>query len=269
MKLYLASIVLLSLSQYAVADATLEFNNQISANNKSTILYQIKDKKLRFSESGSNRINMFDQAAQQFVTFDPDSKKAEMFNQEVLKERINQFNQQRLEKLARVEKELEKKLKQMSKKEQEIGESIVNQLKYPEYYGEHTALAVNPLNTSKKIGNIECTIFQLIKNKQRLKEYCLAKPSALNISSEDYQTLRSFYTFDYNMLSKLMLAMGKSDFALIDYDKENMQGIIIEVISYKGDSISQRQILNSSNTNTLSTETFTLSNNAAADQVIN
>lgn len=268
MKLYLTAIVLLSLSQYAAADATLEFNNLYSSDNKSTILYQIKDKQLRFTESGSNRINMFDQAAQQFVTFDPDSKKAEMFNKEVLNERISQFNQQRLEKLTRVEEELAKKLQQMSKKEQEIGASIVNQLKYPEFYGEHTLLTVNALNTSKKIGDIECTIFQLIKNKQRLKEFCMAKPAALNISPADYQTLRSFYAFDYNMLSKLMLAMGKSDFEQIDYDKEDMQGIVIEVISYKGDSISQHQILNAANTNILNAEIFAFRNSTAVKQSI-
>ncbi len=256
MKLYIRLIILLSLSHYAVADTTLEFKNLLNDNKQSSILYQIKDQQLRFTESGSARVNLFDSSKQQFITFDPDTKKSEMFNQEILNARVAQFNQQRMLKISRVEEELEKKLKSMSQKEKQIGESIVNQLKYPEFYGEHTLLSVNALQSTKKIADVECKIFQLIKNKQRLKEYCIAEPASLGMSEGDYQTLRSFYAFDYNMLTRLMLAMGKSNFDLIDYEKEKMRGVIVEVISYKGDSISQQQILTSFNTNTLDKDIY-------------
>lgn len=256
MKLYLTAIVLLSLGQYAVADTTLEFKNLRKPGKQDSILYQIKDHKLRFTESSSARVNLYDSKKQQFITLDPNTKKAEMFNKEVLDARVAQFNQQRLLKLSKIEKELQKKLKIMSKKEQEVGESIVNQLKFPEFYGEHTLLRVNALKSSKKIGEVECEIFQLIKKKQRLREYCVANAAALGMNDNDYQTLRSFYAFDYNMLTRLMLAMGKSNFELIDYEKEKMLGIVIEVISYKGDSISQHQMLTSFNIDTLSKDIF-------------
>jgi len=258
MKLYMPVIVLLSLSHYAVADTTLEFKNLHNASKQSSILYPIKDKQLRFTESGSARVNLFDSGKQQFITYDPDSKTSEMFNQQILDARVAQFNQQRMLKISRVEKELEKKLKNMTQKEKEIGESIVNQLKYPEFYGEHTLLSVNALQSTKKIGDVECKIFQLIKKKQRLKELCLAEPSSLGMSKDDYQTLRSFYAFDYNMLTRLMLAMGKSNFDLIDYEKEKMQGVIVEVISYKEDSISKHQILTSFNSNALDEDIYAL-----------
>jgi hypothetical protein len=251
MKLYITAIVLLSLGQYAVADTTLEFKNLYNPGKQDSILYQIKDQKLRFTESGSTRVNLFDSKNQQFITFAPGTGKAEMFNSEVLDTRVAQLNQKRMLKLSHVEKELKDKLKNMSAKEQEVGESIVNQLKFPEHYGEHTLLSVNALASIKKVGGVECKIYQLIKKKQRLKEYCIASPSSLEMSSSDYQTLRSFYTFDYNMLTRLMLAMGKSGFELVDYDKEDMQGVVIEVISFKGDSIMQHQMLTSFNNNTL------------------
>ena len=251
MKLYICAIVLLSLGQYAVADTTLEFKNLHNPGKQDSILYQIKDQRLRFTESGSTRVNLFDSQNQQFITFAPGSGKAEMFNQEVLDSRVAQLNQKRLLKLSRVEQELKEKLKSMTAKEQEVGEAIVNQLKFPEFYGEHTLLKVIALENTKKIGNVECKIYQLIKKKQRLKEYCIASPSALEMSNSDYQTLRKFYAFDYNMLTRLMLAMGKSGFELVDYNKEGMQGVIIEVISFKGDSIMQHQMLTSSNTSTL------------------
>jgi len=258
MKLYITAIVLLSLGQYAVADTTLEFKNLHNPNKQDSILYQIKDQKLRFTESGSKRVNLFDSKNQQFITFLPDTGKAEMFNREVLDTRVAQLNKKRMLKLSLVEQELKEKLKSMSAKEQEVGESIVNQLKFPEFYGDHTLLKVNALESTKKIDNIECKIYQLIKKKQRLKEYCIANPSALGMNSSDYQTLRNFYAFDYNMLTRLMLAMGKSGFELIDYDKEGMQGVVIEVISFKGDSIMQHQMLASFNNDTLNQSIYDL-----------
>ena len=251
MKLYISAIVLLSLGQYAVADTSLEFKNLHNSNQQDSILYQIKDQKLRFTESGSKRVNLFDSQNQQFITFAPGTGKAEMLNREILDSRVAQLNQKRLHKLSRVEQELKDKLKSMTAKEQEVGESIVNQLKFPEFYGEHTLLKVNTLESTKQIGSVDCQIYQLIKNKQRLKEYCIANPSALKMSNSDYQTLRSFYAFDYNMITRLMLAMGKTGFELVDYDKEEMRGVVIEVISFKGDSIMQHQILTSFNTDTL------------------
>jgi len=50
--------------------------------------------------------------------------------------------------------------------------------------------------------------------------------------------------------------MGKSNFELIDFEKEKMHGVVIEVISYKGDSISQHQILTSFNTDALNKGIF-------------
>ena len=258
MKLYLNAIVLLSLSQYAVADTTLEFKNLHGKKGKDTITYQVKDQQLRFTESGSSRVNIFDQQAQQFITLDPETGKTEMFNNEILNARIAQLNKQRLNRLKRVEEELQSKLKVMSKQEQEVGEALVNQLKFPEFYGEHTLLKIAPLDSSKKIANVECKIYQLTKKNQRLKEYCLATPASLNITDNDYQTLRSFYAFDYNMLTKLMLAMGKSNFNQVDYESEKMPGVVIEVISYKNSSISQHQILKSFNSDTLDSNTFDL-----------
>jgi len=258
MKLYICAIILLSLSQYAVADTTLEFKNLLNLDKQSSTLYQIKDQKLRFTESNSKRVNLFDSQNQQFITFAPATGKAEMLNREVLDTRVAQLNQKRLLKLSRVEQELKEKLKLMTAKEQEVGESIVNQLKFPEFYGEHTLLKVNALESTKKIGDVECKIYQLIKQKKRLKEYCITSPSALQMSNSDYQTLRNFYAFDYNMLTRLMLAMGKSSFELVDYDKEKMQGIIIETISFKGDSIMQHQMLTSFNTDTLDKSIYEL-----------
>lgn len=258
MRLCLTVIVLLSISQYAIADATLNFKLTPESGEPHSISYSIKDHQLRLTESTSERINLFNQSHKQFVSYEPKSGKAEKINPQILDQRVSQLNSQRLKKLAAVKKQLDVKLEKMTAKEREIGEGLVNQLAYPEYYGEHTQLKIVPLEATKQIANIECRVFQLIKEKERLKEFCVASQQAMQLSKQDYQTLRDFYAFDYNMLSRLMLAMGKSDFTIIDYDKHNMSGVVIETLEFKQSLISQQMLLTEFDTKSIDEEIFQL-----------
>jgi len=257
MKSLVMGIVLLYSCQYASADITFVLKNQQSKMNQQTITYAIKGHQLKFTESNSDRVNLFDQKTQQFLTFDPKSAKRDMINDDVLQKRVNQLNQQRLQKLAQVEQNLNAKLKTMTAQEQEVGESLINLLKYPEYYGEHTQLLVKPTDQQKQISAINCQVFQLFKNKQRLKEFCLADPGAMKMSPQEYQTLRSFYAFDYKVLTQLMLAMGKSDFTVIDYEEQKIPGVVIETISYDNATITQHLQLTDLKRETLEASEFT------------
>ena len=78
------------------------------------------------------------------------------------------------------------------------------------------------------------------------------------MSSSDYHTLRSLYAFDYDMQTRLMLAMGKTRFSLVDYNAEKINGIMIESIDYQGANITQHIILNGFNTKALPDNTFKL-----------
>jgi len=255
MKLILASIVLLSSVQYAYADMTIEYNDVL---NKELIIYSIKAKQLKFIQSGQNRINLFNQQKQEFISLDPASGQMSMINEAVLEQRVSQLNQQRLKKLALIEHDLAEKLKTMTDDEKKVGESLINLLKYPEMYGEHTHLILKKTKTSKKINNINCQVYRLYRVNQRIKDVCIADKKALNVSTQDYLTLRSFLDFNYTMQTRIMLARGNTRFSLINYKKQNLSGIAIESIEYKDNEIIQHQILNSINTKTLPPGDFTL-----------
>jgi len=201
-------------------------------------------------------VNLFDEKKLQFVSFDPESGKQSVINTTILDERVAQLNQQRLKKLAQVELQLTKKLQSMSAEEKRVGESLVNVLKYPEAYGEHMQLVVKKSRKSKQIQNINCDVYTLFRAKLRLKEFCVAPASALKINTRDYQTLRSFYAFNYNMQTRLMLAMGKTRFDLVDYEQQEIPGIVIETISYKAADITQHIILESFNTVSIADAAF-------------
>jgi len=255
MKNLISCIVLLSCAQYAYADMTLEFKELIS---KGVITYNVKNEHLKFIQSEQNRINLFNQKNLQFISFDPESGQSAMFNEKVLELRVNQLNKKRLDKLAKVESNLGEKLQTMTPEEQEVGESLVNLLKYPEMYGEHTHLTVKKSDTLKQIQSITCQVYQLYRAKQRIKDFCMADAKALKMSAKDYQTFRSFYAFNYNMQTRLMIAMGNTRFNLVNYNQQKIPGIAIESINYNGAKVTQHLILNLINSHTLPKTEFTL-----------
>lgn len=258
MKFYLTAIVLLSLSQYAVADATLTYSQSQSDSKPTSFSFLIRDQRLRVNESGSERINLFKQSGSEFISYNPQNQQLDLMNPAILKARVDELDQQRQQRIKQIETELQQKLAQMSKQEQEIGEALLNQIKYPAFYGEHTQIRVIPLKDRKTVSGIECRVYQLVKQQQRIKEFCMAPAEALGLEQKDYQTLRSFYAFDYSMLSQLMLAMGKSDFTVIDYDAHDMPGVVIEAIEFDQQQISQHTELRSFNNKPLQAEQLNL-----------
>lgn len=262
---YILTIVLLYTHQFASADVSLVFKDVHIKNSSHTTAYLIKENQLKLAESGSRRINIFDQNSQQFISFDPNSGKSSMINEKVLDQRVAEFNQRRLKQIGEVEKKMQATLKTMTDKEQEVGQSLLGMLKYPELYGKHTQLRVvpAPVNASgvkdqKLATSVACKSYHLYRKEQLLKTFCMAEASSLNMTAQEYQTLRGFYAFDYNMQTRLMLAAGQSDFNLVDYQKESIPGIAIEIISYKGPDIIQHLLLSTYNDSKLTNSVFML-----------
>jgi len=255
MKIIFTCIVLLSSIHYAYADATLEYKEITS---KGLIAYITKGEKLKFTQSAQARFNLFNHKKQEFISFDPTSGLSSMVNNNVLKQRVSQLTQQRLKKLSQVELRLEKKLQTMTPEQQQAGESLINILKYPDMYGEHTLLKVKKSNTSKQILNITCHVYQIYRAKKLIREICMASKKSLKLNPEDYFTLRSFYAFNYKMQSQIMIAMGKTRFSLIDYEQHNMEGILIESIDYRDSVIQHHLKLNAISLKNVNASEFTL-----------
>jgi hypothetical protein len=245
MKILLTCIVLLSISQYAFADISLTFKTLNNDQYQPSMTYSIKAPLLKFSQTGQNTINLYNRKTRQFTNFDKDSGNTNLLDESTLNRQVSQLKKNRLIKLQGVEKELQKQHATMSTEKQEAAQSVINILKYPDLYGEHTFLKVKKIQPQKQINNINCQVYQLYRNTEKLKSFCLATPKALKMSPEDYQTLRSFYAFNYTMQSQLFLAMGNTKFTIIDYKQHKMPGIVIEDISYENNQISHHQLLQS------------------------
>jgi len=257
-KIIYSGIVLLYLGQYAHADITLEYKDQQGSSSAPSIKYQVKQHLLKMTEPDSRRINIFNAHKQEFVSLDEETGKTSILNKQLLKQRTDELNQQRLQKITEVEQALQDKLKDLSEDQQAVRESLINQLRYPEYYGEHTRLQIKPLNKHKQIKQLKCRVYQLYKENSLIRQFCITDSESLNMNPQEYETFRSFYAFNYQTLSQLMLASGNSHFTLVDYEQQNMPGIIIETIHYQNSTISQHLILDSFISSTLDNSIFSI-----------
>ncbi len=258
MKIILIGIVLLSSLQYAFADTTLIYSDQLIAKSKPTVTYSIKDNRLKLVESGQNKVNVYNRKTEEFVSYEASSGKRSLLNKDILNKRTKQLNKDRLKTVVEVEKKLQKDLPNMTPAQQETAETLINLYRYPEFYGEHTSLIVRKLKSTKQVNGIECQPYQLYKITNLLKTFCFANAESLKMSEEEYQTLRSFYAFNYTMQSQILIALGDTKFSIIDYDQHAMPGVIIEEIAYEKSKIIQHSILKHFNNQAIQNADFSI-----------
>lgn len=119
----------------------------------------------------------------------------------------------------------------------------MNKLKYPEFYGDHTFLTSKKTSTTKQINGFECVIHNINQHENLVRQLCMSPLEKLSMNKDDYQTLRSFYKFNYESQSRMMIASGKTSFTYVDFEKHNMSGVPIEIMVFTPNGSQQQQIL--------------------------
>ena len=255
MKLIL-SLLLYLVSSAGLADVTLSYNTFIDTPASRYMTYYAKNGILRLNDNQSSRINLYNQSKQIFLSIDQEKGNISRIDRSILNKRVEQLNQKRLARLTQVENELNKKLQNMSDAEKTVAEELVNQLKYPEFYGAHTQIKISKSSSSKTINDINCEVYHVTRKGKLIKRICMASQKDLGIALADYQVLRNFHQFNYAMQTRLMLAMGKTDFIEIDYHQENMDGLPVEITAIEEDRVTTELLLKAISTETLEEKLF-------------
>lgn len=232
--LYIVLFLLVGLKP-AISDSTLIFKN-FSDETSRAHTYYLKDRQLRLLEEHSELFNIFDQSNQSFSSINTENGTTSIINSDILNQRVQALTQQRMKKLAELEAQLKIKLENKNDNEKKAGESVLNQLKHPELYGSHTLLKMHKTKQSKTINNINCDIYKLLHKATLVQKLCIADNQALKLNIEDYETLRDFQHFNYITQTSIFLATGKTDFTLVDFLEENINGIPVEIINTSGGS---------------------------------
>jgi len=264
MKILLIAIVLLSGHQFAYADITLTFNDPLKKTSDNSIIYSIKNHQLKFTTAKQDITNIYNAKTEELVSLQSKTAQQSILNKQRLNQHVNQLNKERIKTLTKVEANLRGDLANMTTAQQETAETLINLYKYPEFYGEHTSLIIKPMNRSKLINGISCQVYHLYKLTDLLKSFCFAEPKSLKISTIEYNTLRSFYRFNYMIQSQILIAKGDTKFTFIDYDQHNIDGVLIEEINYRKSanteqSIASQNVLEKINNSMLKNTDFSLS----------
>ena len=252
-------LLLLAITQSAFADATLTFKSFAGKDSQHSIIYYIKNGLLRFSEQDSKRINIYDKSRQVFLSIDQEKQTISRIDKDILSKHVEALQRQRLVALAEAEKKVSEQLKSGDINEKSLAESVINQLRYPEFYGAHTFLKTEKTTVTKNLNNIDCQIYNISRNNQLLKQVCMADYKSMGLTSGDYDTLRQFYRFDYTTQTQLLIAQGKTNFVLIDYDEENIDGLPIEITTISENENKLILLLDKTDSGTLDSSLFEVS----------
>ncbi len=253
---FLILLVLLVVTQPAIADATLTIKSYTDKDSEHHLIYYIKNGVLRYSEQGSKRINLYDKSRQVFLSIDQEKQTISRIDKDILSKHVEGLQRQRLVALAEAEKQLADQIKSSDITKRTLAETAINQLRYPEFYGAHTHIKTEKTSTTKTLNGVDCELYNILRNHQLLKQICMADYKAMNLNAEDYDTLRQFLRFDYSTQTQLMIAQGKTDFILIDYDEENIAGVPIEISTISEHENKLILLLDKINTDTLDASLF-------------
>ena len=230
---YLTAVLLsLLLSTNGHADTTLEYTTAGKPPGN-TLTYYVKGNLLRFRDGAAPRFNLFNADQQYFISAETESGTIARIDKRLIDKQVEKLSQQRLARVAEEEQQLRELVKDMDQQKIDIAESLINQLKYPEFYGAHTLLKVKPMKQTKTINGIACHQYQVTRKEQPVRQFCMASRNDLGLDENDYRTLRSFLHFNYQTQTRLLIAQAKTSFNHIDYKEQQIPGIPLEIIDYK------------------------------------
>ena len=256
MKKWLPLIALVMFQNTSIADVKLDFTRYSQNGQQASFSLLIKNSLLRIEDQDNQRFNLFDSRKKRFISLHQRSGKIARMDMDILTQRAEQLNQKRKQHLQKVFAELDKKRAQMSPSELEVSESMINQMKYPELYGAYTLNRLEKTSTQKEIAGISCQLYRLTREKRLLKTLCIANMAQLGISQQDFNTLREYEEFQYQLESRMSLAIGEADFDLVSLKQLQIDGLVIESHKQFGKQLLRQQILTKLDTKRLSKERF-------------
>ncbi|HYE34749.1 hypothetical protein [Methylocaldum sp.] len=215
------------------ADSTIEF--QVEEGQKKAIQpVVVKDGRIMVKGAGGDRnLDIFYQRADERLVL-IDHKK----------QRFTPITEEKIDQIARQTQDLQPVLqglgdqlkrlspKQRAKWEEMLGGISVDQLGSTE----------NPANSSrlvktgrgKQVAGISCEQLDVLRGSTKLAEVCLASPSSMRLSADDYATIRSLLAFTQRVATKAKGFATQFGVTLPPIDVSDLVGVPIEMVDFSG-----------------------------------
>jgi hypothetical protein len=122
--------------------------------------------------------------------------------------------------------------KQRAKWEEMLGGISIDQL----------GSAENPMNDSrlvrtgqtKQVAGINCEQLEVLKGSAKLAEVCLANPSSMQLSADDYATIRSLLAFTQRIAAKAQSFASQFGIAVPPIQLSDLAGVPVEMVDLSG-----------------------------------
>ena len=236
--LSLAFVVSFYYGQMAGADSTLEYLvHESGADAGKTQPVLVKNGKIMVKAAGGDAnldvLYVRDQAKLVIIdhhkrTFTPiDEQQVNRISQQT--EEIQPLLQGLGEQLAKVNP------KQRAKWEQMLGGNISLD-KIAEAAKPAQAVNVVKAGTGKNVAGIACEQMNVIEGKSAMAEFCIADPDKLNLSSDDYATIRSLLTLAEKLAGKTQGLARQFGISIPNIALRDVAGVPIEMRDLSGNN---------------------------------
>lgn len=225
-----ANLVWLSPS---TADSTIEFNVE-EGQKRSVQPVVVKDGQIMVKGAGGDRnLDIFYQRAnEQLVLID---HKKRQFTP-ITEEKIDRIARQTQD-LQPVLQGLGDQLKKLSPKQRAKWEDMLGGISI-----DQLGSAENPANDSrlvktgraKQVGGINCEQLDVLKGATKLAEVCLANPSSMQLSTDDYATIRSLLAFTQRIAAKAQGFASQFGISLPPIELSDLAGVPVEMVDFSG-----------------------------------
>ncbi len=231
-------IVLCVATTCAVADSTLKFRTR---NNADTNAVMIRGDKVRMESATSEgaQISIYSSKNKTFTVLNKEQKSYIVMDQNSVKEQAIRIKdtQQRL--MAQMREQMRnmppEQRKMVEQKMAELSSMDTGKMKPSTFSARKTG-------NTKRIGGIECDVYQSYRDGRPLGDACIANRKALNLSESDYTTLRGMFAFLREMRMQFASGSGvatpETEMGLF----EDIDGLPVKVTSTSGEQMTLEEV---------------------------
>jgi len=215
------------------ADSTIEFHVE-EGQKKAVQPVVVKDGQIMVKGAGGDHnLDIFYQRADE-----------RLFLIDHKKQRFTPITEEKIDQIARQTQDLQpvlqglgdqlKKLspKQRAKWEEMLGGISIDQLGS----GENPASGSRLVKTGrdKQVAGINCEQLDVLKGSAKLAEVCLANPSSMQLSADDYATIRSLLAFTQRIATKAQGFASQFGISLPPIKLSDLAGVPVEMVDFSG-----------------------------------
>lgn len=215
------------------ADSTIEFN--VEEGQKTAVQpIVIKDGQIMVKGAGGDRnLDIFYQRADERLVLIDHKKR-----------RFTPITEQQIDRMARQAQDIQPLLQGFGDQLRKLPPK--QRAKWEEMLGgisiDHIGSADNPVNDSrlvktgraKQVAGINCEQLEVLKGSAKLAEVCLANPSSMQLSADDYATIRSLLAFTQRIAAKAQSFASQFGIAVPPIQLSDLAGVPVEMVDLSG-----------------------------------